>query len=178
MATAAGDVASQSSIRSVITSSRTAATVSASSIRTTPRRFASHATTALSKLKSRPVCTRAASGTEPMGRGGKILQRWGGLYRHGGHARKIRLSADPLKFWFEFSGKSNMASDAGGDRPKSKRGGARKGAGRKPKGYVKPTVAGLDLSEAMATPDRKSTRLNSSHVEISYAVFCLKKKKK
>src|SRR5690349_23063455 len=26
------------------------------------------------------------------------------------------------------------------------------------------------------SPDRKSTRLNSSHVEISYAVFCLKKK--
>src|SRR5690554_7661460 len=29
-----------------------------------------------------------------------------------------------------------------------------------------------------ATRDRKSTRLNSSHVRISYAVFCLKKKKK
>src|SRR5207302_5578399 len=28
------------------------------------------------------------------------------------------------------------------------------------------------------TRDRKSTRLNSSHVKISYAVFCLKKKKK
>src|SRR6266511_4854707 len=28
------------------------------------------------------------------------------------------------------------------------------------------------------TPDRKSTRLNSRHVTISYAVFCLKKKKK
>src|SRR3989442_11344184 len=27
------------------------------------------------------------------------------------------------------------------------------------------------------SPDRKSTRLNSSHVRISYAVFCLKKKK-
>src|SRR5690606_41139913 len=27
-------------------------------------------------------------------------------------------------------------------------------------------------------PDRKSTRLNSSHVKISYAVFCLKKKKR
>src|SRR5690606_41450187 len=27
-------------------------------------------------------------------------------------------------------------------------------------------------------PDRKSTRLNSSHVKISYAVFCLKKKTK
>src|SRR5215469_588524 len=33
-------------------------------------------------------------------------------------------------------------------------------------------------SFARAWVDRKSTRLNSSHVEISYAVFCLKKKKK
>src|SRR5690349_23233634 len=31
---------------------------------------------------------------------------------------------------------------------------------------------------ALQGGDRKSTRLNSSHVEISYAVFCLKKKKK
>src|SRR5690554_7272460 len=41
--------------------------------------------------------------------------------------------------------------------------------------------ARLDREEArmeMATTDRKSTRLNSSHVRISYAVFCLKKKKK
>src|SRR5438874_6798989 len=30
----------------------------------------------------------------------------------------------------------------------------------------------------LGVADRKSTRLNSSHVEISYAVFCLKKKKK
>src|SRR2546422_8236446 len=30
----------------------------------------------------------------------------------------------------------------------------------------------------VASPDRKSTRLNSSHGYISYAVFCLKKKKK
>src|SRR5690554_7689384 len=30
--------------------------------------------------------------------------------------------------------------------------------------------------EIMAEADRKSTRLNSSHVRISYAVFCLKKK--
>src|SRR5699024_12447479 len=33
----------------------------------------------------------------------------------------------------------------------------------------------IDLGEWMAK-DRKSTRLNSSHVSISYAVFCLKKK--
>src|SRR3989440_3229563 len=32
--------------------------------------------------------------------------------------------------------------------------------------------------EAAASRDRKSTRLNSSHDQISYAVFCLKKKKK
>src|SRR5207302_9442569 len=32
-------------------------------------------------------------------------------------------------------------------------------------------------SREQAGPDRKSTRLNSSHVKISYAVFCLKKKK-
>src|SRR5688572_32575312 len=31
---------------------------------------------------------------------------------------------------------------------------------------------------AAGRPDRKSTRLNSSHSQISYAVFCLKKKKK
>src|SRR5688572_31495998 len=31
---------------------------------------------------------------------------------------------------------------------------------------------------AASLPDRKSTRLNSSHSQISYAVFCLKKKKK
>src|SRR5215469_16598974 len=34
------------------------------------------------------------------------------------------------------------------------------------------------LVRAAPERDRKSTRLNSSHVEISYAVFCLKKKKK
>src|SRR5947208_6270957 len=33
------------------------------------------------------------------------------------------------------------------------------------------------VSAASATADRKSTRLNSSHQIISYAVFCLKKKK-
>src|SRR5690554_7626218 len=32
------------------------------------------------------------------------------------------------------------------------------------------------LACVLGEPDRKSTRLNSSHVRISYAVFCLKKK--
>src|SRR5690625_6683062 len=34
----------------------------------------------------------------------------------------------------------------------------------------------LELNTAPTLQDRKSTRLNSSHVAISYAVFCLKKK--
>src|SRR5690606_40778500 len=34
-----------------------------------------------------------------------------------------------------------------------------------------------DADAVSALEDRKSTRLNSSHVKISYAVFCLKKKK-
>src|SRR5690606_42109010 len=33
-----------------------------------------------------------------------------------------------------------------------------------------------DYTEVVPEGDRKSTRLNSSHVKISYAVFCLKKK--
>src|SRR6266702_5857577 len=36
----------------------------------------------------------------------------------------------------------------------------------------------LRFDEVDPAQDRKSTRLNSSHVAISYAVFCLKKKKK
>src|SRR5436305_6670524 len=40
-----------------------------------------------------------------------------------------------------------------------------------------PPVPGPGPSVPPRAPDRKSTRLNSSHVRISYAVFCLKKKK-
>src|SRR5207253_7052906 len=44
-----------------------------------------------------------------------------------------------------------------------------------PSKYFRNNIAnGLNLLDAMI--DRKSTRLNSSHVAISYAVFCLKKK--
>src|SRR5690349_24003818 len=47
-------------------------------------------------------------------------------------------------------------------------------------GHVLEHEPGLPVHELsqFLTGDRKSTRLNSSHVEISYAVFCLKKKKK
>src|SRR5258707_1618498 len=52
--------------------------------------------------------------------------------------------------------------------PSQPAGGSR-GAIRQPVGLEKPPAA---------MRDRKSTRLNSSHANISYAVFCLKKKKR
>src|SRR5690242_21114070 len=41
----------------------------------------------------------------------------------------------------------------------------------------RPGEAGRWRRRQASTRDRKSTRLNSSHMSISYAVFCLKKKK-
>src|SRR5437868_12141272 len=47
-----------------------------------------------------------------------------------------------------------------------------------PGGWVRAEPIGVDIDWLRPNPtDRKSTRLNSSHVSISYAVFCLKKKK-
>src|SRR3712207_8482227 len=52
---------------------------------------------------------------------------------------------------------------------------------RDPSGYREERVeesrsAGREREEGRPIQDRKSTRLNSSHANISYAVFCLKKK--
>src|SRR5690606_39775961 len=48
----------------------------------------------------------------------------------------------------------------------------------RPRGATAEKTPRSKLSSNRAPPrDRKSTRLNSSHVKISYAVFCLKKKK-
>src|SRR5256886_3574576 len=44
--------------------------------------------------------------------------------------------------------------------------------------FVEAQVDALGLGELAGAANRKSTRLNSSHSQISYAVFCLKKKKK
>src|SRR5690606_40322137 len=44
--------------------------------------------------------------------------------------------------------------------------------------HVRVTMNGRRIIDTRMSEDRKSTRLNSSHVKISYAVFCLKKKKK
>src|SRR5690554_7463884 len=44
--------------------------------------------------------------------------------------------------------------------------------------YYTGAIFEVAAPETVKLGDRKSTRLNSSHVRISYAVFCLKKKKK
>src|SRR2546427_11088699 len=76
---------------------------------------------------------------------------------------------------------------SGGDRVRGRAGGAR---GRRLRAALRRGLAaprhrrrrrGAALSRAhrvVGDEDRKSTRLNSSHSQISYAVFCLKKKKK
>src|SRR5256885_6989761 len=46
-----------------------------------------------------------------------------------------------------------------------------------PEAPVGPLIAGPATRSAFGWVDRKSTRLNSSHLVISYAVFCLKKKR-
>src|SRR5437588_5227542 len=45
-------------------------------------------------------------------------------------------------------------------------------------GWLRDEAEAASLEIALEARDRKSTRLNSSHTVISYAVFCLKKKKR
>src|SRR6266446_8852327 len=46
-----------------------------------------------------------------------------------------------------------------------------------PEGWTACQSCGANIWQSNVAADRKSTRLNSSHLVISYAVFCLKKKK-
>src|SRR5206468_6398643 len=59
---------------------------------------------------------------------------------------------------------------------------ARGGVSQKPRAPEQPRVTTIDCLQLVLRDslriDRKSTRLNSSHDQISYAVFCLKKKKR
>src|SRR5437764_10674196 len=62
-------------------------------------------------------------------------------------------------------------------RPHHTTGAAIKAVGGLPEDHRVPAQCGIGHVECIVV-DRKSTRLNSSHRCISYAVFCLKKKKK
>src|SRR3712207_7516679 len=58
-------------------------------------------------------------------------------------------------------------------RPRRQR---HRGLPRPPRGGMAPHARGRAADVERPARDRKSTRLNSSHANISYAVFCLKKK--
>src|SRR5438874_10474441 len=64
------------------------------------------------------------------------------------------------------------------DRLRATAGGRERATGREPGGKQRchPAGARQGGGPSQDRQDRKSTRLNSSHVEISYAVFCLQKK--
>src|SRR5207253_9052363 len=64
------------------------------------------------------------------------------------------------------------AAGGGPAQPPGARGGARAPRRRRGRGAARAE----ERAAGPAREDRKSTRLNSSHVAISYAVFCLKKK--
>src|SRR2546426_7578029 len=76
--------------------------------------------------------------------------------------RSLRWAVGPA------TGEADSEAGAGRD--------GRKGAGALPGEIFRPQHAALPRE--VEGGDRKSTRLNSSHLVISYAVFCLKKKKK
>src|SRR3712207_6929543 len=63
-----------------------------------------------------------------------------------------------------------------GGRP-GRRGSRRRPPRRRGRSLERPVLGGRRLHVGIRPRDRKSTRLNSSHANISYAVFCLKKKK-
>src|SRR6266511_920092 len=79
--------------------------------------------------------------------------------------------------WLSRRGDSRRAGRAGGSA-RTPPGEPRTGSPRaSPSGSARRRSAGTTALHRIRE-DRKSTRLNSSHVKISYAVFCLKKKKK
>src|SRR3712207_7400178 len=82
------------------------------------------------------------------------------LFRSGGLGAPTRLLVD----------QGQLDPRLGVGRPQSE--GGRDFAGGADEVTALPERAG----EVDVDPDRKSTRLNSSHANISYAVFCLKKK--
>src|SRR3712207_7696964 len=63
-------------------------------------------------------------------------------------------------------------------RTRNRKGGGIRRAGKSSGGERTSYGRQAPLYRTDRRPDRKSTRLNSSHANISYAVFCLKKKKK
>src|SRR5690606_41899062 len=103
------------------------------------------------------------------------------LARHQAHLDLLSFPTRRSSDLWPHSGRRPGRSGRGG------RGGRHGSADRPPRAGVAPVGGSAGAPggygrlrappAAPAARDRKSTRLNSSHVKISYAVFCLKKKK-
>src|SRR2546430_12342354 len=87
----------------------------------------------------------------------------------------LMIRRPPRSTLFPYTTLFRSPPKADGDRSRHKRAHGRRGIpiNRRALRGVLPVVRNASLTK----PDRKSTRLNSSHSQISYAVFCLKKKK-
>src|SRR5438132_4390244 len=80
-----------------------------------------------------------------------------------------RLNYITLLFFYEYADHRDLHSF-----PTRRSSDLRSSGGRR--SAATPSAGSAITSRAGSTRDRKSTRLNSSHTVISYAVFCLKKK--
>src|SRR5690625_6484062 len=94
----------------------------------------------------------------------------GHLYDVKQSLQKLSYRADELSVNFCFFGHTHVAGTASINNTFF----INPGSLKSPRNSIEKTYAILELE---TTKDRKSTRLNSSHVAISYAVFCLNKKK-
>src|SRR5256884_1017653 len=98
--------------------------------------------------------------------------------RHGSGARDAAVGGTKAGDAASHAGADDAAAGFAADGEADKAGGggcARTGARARRTFFEKPRIHGL-ATEPNVIEDRKSTRLNSSHGYISYAVFCLKKK--
>src|SRR5207302_5809912 len=98
------------------------------------------------------------------------------------HRRPPSSTLFPYTTLFRSGLGATIPGSAGRRRPGGERSPDRRGAQLlvRPRRGHGPRDAARERGDggAARAEDRKSTRLNSSHVKISYAVFCLKKKKK
>src|SRR6266480_5432651 len=99
-----------------------------------------------------------------------------------GEARGLRFNGrgGTVNGFARAYGRFSLASSSGArmtnQRPHSPRTPARSRPFQPRPAHIAPSLSENGRA-VLSTVDRKSTRLNSSHMSISYAVFCLKKKK-
>src|SRR5690625_5465498 len=105
-------------------------------------------------VSSGPPCSAAS--TSRQSRGSKVSETWRGR-GSGATVMPTRIVGATASATGSRALAPGEAGDSGG-------------------GIAAQPPVGEHVHALLADPDRKSTRLNSSHVAISYAVFCLKKK--